>query len=143
LPREIDLSSDLLLSRTYWFSLHASVDGDGRYRGVSIDDEGEPFDVGMAEAELDPPSQAGVEVHPYDKTLTYRNGHVSLTPGVCGTAGGPPIGIYPNPVCPDCEMLMFHGASIESSVREYGEGFRSVFFCEHCVRTAVTGTNWN
>ncbi len=129
--------------RTFWFTLHASMDEQGRYTNPTVDDEGEPFTAGMAELESSPPPPRGLQLRRYDADLTYRNGHIHLTPGICGTAGGPPIGIYPNPVCPECGVLMFHCASIESSAREYGEGFRSVFYCETCIRAAVTGTNWN
>jgi hypothetical protein len=63
--------------------------------------------------------------------------------GVVGDAGGPPIGIYPNPECPSCGVLMLHVASVRHHIREYGDGFRSAFICETCARAAVTGTNWN
>ena len=38
---------------------------------------------------------------------------------------------------------MFHVATVLSTIREYGEGFRSAFICEACLGAAVTGTNWN
>jgi hypothetical protein len=80
---------------------------------------------------------------PFDDRLVYRNGHVLLTPGVKGTVGGPPIGNYPNPCCPSCEKLMFHVATLTNGVREYGDGFRSLFVCEDCERVACHATGWN
>lgn len=133
----------LVSPRTFWFTLHCAVAGDGRYQNPTVDDEGEPFDAGLRAIEQDPRPPAAARLHRYDETLIYRNGHVYLTPNVGGDAGGPPVGIYPNPVCPECGILMFHVATVLSTIREYGEGFRSVFVCEYCVRAAVTGTNWN
>ena len=129
--------------RTYWYTLHCAVLADGRYVEPVVDDDGEPFDVGLREIEQDPPPATTASLHPYDEQLIYRNGHVHLTPAVVGDAGGPPVGIYPNPVCPSCAVLMFHIATAVSDIREYGDGFRSVFICEQCTRAAVTGTNWN
>jgi len=131
----------LVSPRTYWFTLHSGVADDGRYTGAIVDDQGEPFDVGLEDCEANPRSSTGLLLRPYDADLTYRNGHIFMTPGVVGTAGGAPIGLDPTPNCPGCNVLMFHGAAIES--RDYGEGFRSVFYCEQCVRVAVTGSNWN
>lgn len=129
--------------RTYWFTLVADVDDRGRYVNVDVDDGGEPFDVGLFDCERDPPPTSFVVVRPYDGDLVVRNGHILTTPGVCGAIGGPPVGLYPNPVCHGCGVLMFHAATIESGVREYGEGFRSLFYCPDCVTVSVTGTNWN
>lgn len=129
--------------RTYWFTMHLDVEADGRYIATVIDDEGEPYDTHLREIEANPPPPSTASLHRYDADLVYRNGHVHLTPNVVGDAGGPPIGLYPNPVCRGCGVLMFHIATVLSRIREYGEGFRSAFICEHCVRVAVTGTNWN
>ena len=40
---------------------------------------------------------AQARLKPYDGDLIYCNGHILATPGVVGTVGGPPIGLYPNP----------------------------------------------
>ncbi len=80
---------------------------------------------------------------PFDDRLVYCNGHVLLTPGVEGTVGGPPIGLDPNPCCPSCGKLMFHVATLRDGVRQYGDGFRSLFVCEDCERAACHATAWN
>jgi hypothetical protein len=80
---------------------------------------------------------------PFDDHLVYSNGHVELTPGVKGTVGGPPIGLYPNPCCLSCGKLMFHVATLRDGVRQYGDGFRSLFVCEDCERAACHATAWN
>jgi hypothetical protein len=80
---------------------------------------------------------------PFDDRLVYSNGHVLQTPGVVGTVGGPPIGLYPNPSCPSCCKLMFHVATLRAGVRQYGDGFRSLFVCEDCARAACHATAWN
>lgn len=80
---------------------------------------------------------------PFDDRLVYRNGHVLLTPGVEGTVGGPPIGLYPNPCCPSCRKLMFHVATLTDGVRQYGDGWRSLFVCEECECAACHATSWN
>jgi hypothetical protein len=73
---------------------------------------------------------------PYDDRLVYRNGHTQLTKGVHGDVGGPPLGLDENPCCPICEKLMFHVCTVASTLREYGDGFRSAFFCEDCMQIA-------
>jgi hypothetical protein len=80
---------------------------------------------------------------PYDDQLVYRNGHTELTLGVVGDVGGPPIGLYPNPSCPNCGKLLFHVATVTKDVREYGDGFRSLFVCEDCQIAASHATMWN
>lgn len=80
---------------------------------------------------------------PYDDRLIYRNGHTQLTEGVCGDVGGPPPGLTENPCCPICEKLMFHICTVASTLREYGDGFRSLFFCEDCLQVASQATGWN
>jgi hypothetical protein len=82
-------------------------------------------------------------LRPYGPDLVYSNGHIISTPGVAGTAGGPPIGLYANPACPSCEKLMFHVVTVENYIREHGDGFRSLYLCEDCEKVAVTATGWN
>lgn len=80
---------------------------------------------------------------PYDDRLVYCNGHTQLTDGVHGDVGGPPLGLDSNPCCPICEKLMFHVCTISNALREYGDGFRSLFFCEDCMQIASQGMGWN
>lgn len=130
--------------RQNWFTLNASADERGRYVDAAIQLDDEPFAIpSMTESEANPPPRGGLALRRYDPELTYRNGHILMTADAHGTAGGAPIDIHPNPVCSGCEVLMFHGATVVSSVREYGEDFVSVFYCEHCIQVAITGTNWN
>jgi hypothetical protein len=77
---------------------------------------------------------------PYDDRLIYCNCHVYLTPDVVGDVGGPPIGLYPNPRCPSCSRLMYHASTMTSDVREYGQGFRSLYLCEDCGLVASHAT---
>lgn len=133
----------LLSPRTYWYELYSEVGPDGRCHHPVADDGGEPFDVHLADIEADPPPPVGVAIRAYDGELVYRNGHILSSAGVVGSMGGPPVGLYPNPACPGCGVLMFHVATVEHGIREYGDGFRSVFICETCERTCSTGTGWN
>ena len=80
---------------------------------------------------------------PYDDWLVYRNGHTQLTMGVHGDVGGPPLGLDENPCCPICEKLMFHVCTVANTLREYGDGFRSAFFCEDCMQIASQAMGWN
>lgn len=80
---------------------------------------------------------------PYDDRLVYRNGHTQLTKGVHGDVGGPPLGLDENPCCPICEKLMFHVCTVAATLREYGDGFRSLFFCEGCMQIASQAMGWN
>jgi hypothetical protein len=80
---------------------------------------------------------------PYDDQLVYRNGHTQLTEGVHGDIGGPPLGLGENPCCPRCGKLMFHLCTVASTLREYGDGFRSLFFCEECMQVASQAVGWN
>jgi hypothetical protein len=89
-----------------------------------------------------------VELRPYDSHLVFDNSYGLLTPDVAdaafvGHAGGPPIGIYPNPSCPRCARLMFHVVSVEHHIRDYGDGWRSLFICEDCHLVTCNATNWN
>lgn len=135
----------LVSPRTYWYELQGEVDAVGRYVRPHVEVEHGAFDTGMAEAELDRPSPVSASLRQLDADLLYCNGHVHLTPSVVGHAGGPPIGLYPNPVCSGCDVLMFHLTSVRADFdpAEYGDGFRSLFVCETCVRVASRGTGWN
>ncbi|GAB4052356.1 hypothetical protein [Catellatospora paridis] len=98
------------------------------------------------ETEVDNSDPRGIGVavlRPYDSDLVYSNGHVLSTPGVVGTAGGPPIGLYPNPHCRSCDRLMFHVVTVQNYIREYGHGWRTLYLCERCQITTCTATNWN
>lgn len=97
----------------------------------------------LREIESEDTGPAQLDLVPYDEHLVYCNGHIHLTDGVVGTAGGPPIGLDPPPVCPGCERLMFHVMSVEHHVRSYGDGFRGLFLCETCRLTACQATCWN
>jgi hypothetical protein len=133
--------------RANWhWTLTARLDERGRYldETVAIDEPPDPEDE---EYFLDDERRGGgygaVELRPYDADLVYCNGHIQLTPDVVGTAGGPPLGIYANPHCPSCDVLMFHVASVEHHVRDYGDGWRSVFVCADCQRVTCNATGWN
>jgi hypothetical protein len=104
------------------------------------DDDDEDMFRGLERADGD---EGQLELRPYDADLVYCNGHILLTEAVVGTVGGPPIGLYPNPRCPTCARMMFHVMSVQHHVREYGDGFRSIYYCEDCSRAACTATNWN
>ncbi|WP_433789618.1 hypothetical protein [Actinoplanes sp. CA-252034] len=121
----------------HW-TLFAEPAPDGRYHGEQVVDD-DPDDF------VDAPEfgRGRVVLRPYGADLVYCNGHVHLTPGLVGTAGGPPIGLYPNPSCPSCKRLMFHTITVSSTVREYGDGPRSLYLCEECRTVAVTATGWN
>ncbi len=81
---------------------------------------------------------------PFDDQLVYSNGHILSTPGVEGQMGGPPLGLYGNPHCPRCGVLMFHIALLDFTVREYGDhGFRALFVCEHCGKAASSSFGYN
>ena len=87
--------------------------------------------------------EGAVELRILDDTMTYRNGHIMFTTGATGIAGGPPLGIHPNPNCPSCGKLMFHVVTVEHHIREFGDGWRSGYLCEDCRTVACTGTGWN
>lgn len=124
---------------TFMWTMFAEAGADGRYHGERVVHDGEPDDF------IDAPefSLGRVVLRPYGPDLVYTNLHVHLTPGLVGTAGGPPIGLYPNPACPSCKRLMFHVLTVMNTVREYGHGPRSLYLCEDCHTVAVTATNWN
>jgi hypothetical protein len=80
---------------------------------------------------------------PYDDRLVYCNGHTECTEGVHEDVGGPPLGLVETPSCPVCGKLMFHACTVASTLREYGDGFRSLFFCEECMQVASQAMGWN
>ena len=82
-------------------------------------------------------------LRPYDDTLVYSNSHIHSTPNVFGTVGGPPIGVYSNPSCRSCGRLMFHVATMTNHIRDYCDGFCSLYICEDCHVTACTAPHWN
>jgi len=130
------------------WTLTATVDPDGRWadEAVIFDEppESDENDVVDNVAGNDGRGSLGVvTLRPYDADLVYRNGHVLSTPGVFGTVGGPPIGLYPNPSCRSCGRLMFHVVTVQNYIREYGHGWRSLYLCEDCHLTTCTATNWN
>jgi len=135
----------LVSPRTYWFELQGTIGADGRLSDSLVDNRGQPFDTHLRDTESDRAHKnaepLGHRIAPLDDTHIYRNGHVYMTAGVVGVVGGCPIGLDLTPVCTSCEMLMFHAATIEE--RHYGEGFRSVAFCEDCSRIGIVGSSWN
>jgi hypothetical protein len=129
------------------WSLTARFDDQGRYHSerVAPDEDPDEFDYkeDLLRSEDDGGLLGRVKLRPYDADLIYSNGTILLTPGVVGTAGGPPIGIYANPNCDSCGRLMFHVVSVEHHVREYGDGWRSLFICEDCQTVTCNATGWN
>jgi len=127
------------------WALTAHVDGSGRYHSeqVSLDDPDDELDEMLDEENDTAGGLAVAELRPYDADLVYCNGHIMLTEGVVGTAGGPPIGIYDNPDCVSCGRLMFHVVSVEHHIRDYGDGWRSLFICADCQLATCNATGWN
>jgi hypothetical protein len=131
---------------TYGWTIHANIDDQGRYRDARVVFDMAPdADEHELYRSIEEPGRGVGAVHlkPYDADLVYCNGHTHLTPDLVGTAGGPPIGVYANPSCPSCGRLMFHVATVENHVREYGDGWRGVFVCEDCHTVASNATGWN
>jgi hypothetical protein len=123
------------------WTLFADVDAGDRYWNEQVDYEDGPEEDYATD---DPEFGVGRAVlRRYGPDLVYTNGHIQSTPGVVGTAGGPPIGLYPNPACPSCEKLMFHVATVQNHIREHGDGFRGLYLCEDCEKVAVTASGWN
>ncbi len=125
-----------------WFA------ADGRYDRAVLSEASEKdsddLDELLDEANDDTTTGQGqIVLAPYDDQLVYCNSNIHLTPEVVGDVGGPPIGLYPNPTCPTCNKLMFHIATMTCDVREYGDGFRSLFICEDCDIVASHATGWN
>jgi hypothetical protein len=137
----------LVSPRATWdWTLTARIDDEGRYRDETalIDSPPDAEEEGYFRSEERYGGRPGaLELRPFDADLVYCNGHIQLTEGVVGTAGGPPIGIYANPHCPSCDRLMFHVFSVEHHVRDYGDGWRSLFVCAECQVAACNGTGWN
>ncbi|GAB3142856.1 hypothetical protein GCM10027290_18200 [Micromonospora sonneratiae] len=126
------------------WTLTAALDRDGFWHSEIVTfDEPPENDVEDSVDNDDQGSMGVVVLRPYDDSLTYSNGHVLSTPGIFGTAGGPAIGLYPNPHCRSCDRLMFHVVTVQSQIREYGHGWRSLYLCEECQFTTCTATNWN
>jgi hypothetical protein len=132
------------------WTLFCDILGDGRYkvrffeRDDGDEDEGEESDALLNEFENDSSVDLGhAQLLLYDDQLIYCNGHTMLTDGVVGDVGGPPLGLYPNPECPGCKRLMFHLLTVDSGIRSYGDGWRSLFLCEDCHLIACTATSWN
>jgi hypothetical protein len=130
------------------WTLHCDLGMDGRYKHPTLSPPmGEGVegmvDLRLATNERQDAGRGQLALLPYDDRLVYRNGHVLLTEGIVGGVGGPPIGLYPNPTCPSCAKLMFHVATLTVEVREYGDGFRSLFVCEECECAACQATSWN
>jgi hypothetical protein len=38
---------------------------------------------------------------------------------------------------------MFHVATVENHIREYGDGWRSAYICDDCQIVSCTATGWN
>ncbi|WP_344140609.1 hypothetical protein [Luedemannella flava] len=119
------------------------MDRDGRWSDETVAHDEAPDGESDAVDNDDTRGLGLVILRPYDDSLTYSNGHVLSTPGVVGTAGGPAIGLYPNPHCRSCDRLMFHVVTVENYIREYGHGWRTLYICEDCHVTTCTATNWN
>jgi hypothetical protein len=141
-----------LVGPRHWseWSLTARFDEHGRYHSEQVVADDEEYADEEDGGNLDDllPDDAGdllgwVELRPYDADLKYDNGHIDLTPGVVGTAGGPPAGIYAAPGCDSCGRLMFHVVSVEHHVRDYGDGRRSLYVCEDCQSVTCAATGWN
>ncbi|MBB3094519.1 hypothetical protein FHR83_002171 [Actinoplanes campanulatus] len=126
------------------WTVFADIGADGRYLGEEVRFESGDDDPDEDYADDAPGFGVGrVVLRPYGPDLIYSNGNVHSSPGVVGTAGGPPIGLYPNPSCPSCKRLMFHALTVETYIREHGDGFRSLYLCEDCHKVASTATGWN
>jgi hypothetical protein len=130
------------------WTLWCDLTSDGRYAHPTLSpstgtDSEEMQELLQEAIDRKDTDQGQLMLAPFDDRLVYSNGHVFLTPGVEGVVGGPPIGLYPNPCCPSCGKLMFHVATLNSSVRRYGDGFRSLFICEVCEGAACHATGWN
>jgi hypothetical protein len=146
--------------RAIWdWTLTSRIDTRGRYRDEVVEfEEAEEPDVeeGLAEQEAEGGPVAQARLLPYDDNLVYSRGLVEFSPDAAGpagaepedrypvgTAGGPPRGVYPNPHCPTCGRLMFHVITVEHHIRDYGDGWRSLFLCEDCHVASVNATGWN
>ena len=133
--------------RANWgWELTAAFDEDGRYHDevARLDSAPDAEEAGyLIGDEQYGGNHGAVALRPYDGDLVYCNGHIQLTPDVVGTAGGPPLGVGRTPHCPACERLMFHVASVEHHVRDYGDGWRGLFVCEDCRLVTCNANGWN
>jgi len=127
------------------WTLHSDILFDGRYqaRACERDDDDDELDDLLDQAREENEGYGYAELLPFDDELVYCNGHVLSTENVYGVVGGPPIGLYPNPMCVECGRLMFHVATVEDRIRSYGDGFRCLYVCEDCNVAACTGVSWN
>lgn len=131
------------------WSLFCGVEADERYQCLLLENHQHPGEEDDDEDLLDGVDNdtggdfGRAQLLPADDGLTYCNGHVLLTEGVVGTIGGPPISLYPNPKCHACGRLMFHLLTVDASVREHGDGFRSLFLCEDCRLVCCSATSYN
>lgn len=125
------------------WTLTAAAGPDGLWHDETVSFDKAPRDDEPGVDNSDPASIGMALLRPHDADLVYSNGHILSAPGVFGTAGGPPIGLYPNPHCRSCDGLMFHVVTVENYLREYGHGWRSLYLCEQCRLTTCTATNWN
>ena len=71
-----------------------------------------------------------------------------VTPGLIDLhthvyAGGTSLGVGRIPHCRSCGVLMFHLASLEHHVRDYGDGWRGLFVCAECELVTCNATGWN
>jgi hypothetical protein len=135
-----------LVSPPLWtdWTVFCAIAPDGRYDAFQVirDDEDDivsPVEL-RAEATQDEAARRGyLELLPYDDQLTYCNAHTMLTPGVEGDVGGPPpLGSVPS--CPTCGKAMFFVSCVEQLVREFGDGFRSLYVCEACMVAACVAS---
>ncbi len=123
--------------------LYLDTHSDGTVEPTHVECEDRSCDDLLSDHEVESGPPRKVELHPYDANLVYCNGHIQCTDDVVGTAGGPGIGLYPPPACSACGKLMFHILTVEHHVRDFGDGFRSLFACEDCHKAACQATGWN
>lgn len=128
---QVHLVSPLLYGA--WM-LFCTISPQNLYTKVRLEDEMGRVKMHLQEQTID--RRGEVFLLPYDDQLLYCNGHTQLTKGVHGDVGGPPLGLGENPSCPICKKLMFHVCTVASTLREYGDGFRSLFLCEECMQVA-------
>jgi hypothetical protein len=129
------------------WALYCRVLKNGKYKIHSLitdpSEEYDDADLLRQESTKESVEIGYAELLPYDEKLIYSNGHVLMTPEVYGHAGGPSIGLYPNPKCAQCNRLMFHVVSVEARICGDQDGFRSLFACEDCSLIACNSTWWN
>jgi hypothetical protein len=137
----------LVSPRANWdWVLTARFDEQGRYfdETVTIDEppdaEDEKYFIGDEQAGG---AYGALDLRPYNGDLVFCNGHVQLTPDLQGVVGGPSLGVGRVPHCRSCGVLMFHLASLEHHVRDYGDGWRGLFVCEDCQLVTCNATGWN